>query len=401
MDYDFTSISDRRKIGSRKWAIVPEEIDPLSDKLYPMTVADMDFDLAPEIRTALIDFVSHNVLGYSAMTESYKQAVCNFLEKWHKVCIEPEWIVSTPGLVPALSACVRAFTQVGDGVLVFTPVYPRFYQVIREQGRKLVDCPLEIAQDGLYHFDFANLESLLETHAVKMIFLCNPHNPSGRVWTASDLQRLAKLAEEYDCLVVSDEIHADLTLPGNEQTMYFKALADFDEKAIVLTSAAKAFNIAGLQSSNVLIPRSDLREKFQAELEASGIQAANILGMYATEIAYTKADNWREAVLQVLQTNYKLLVDFFSELDSRFEVMPTQASFLAWVNCEKLHVDREQIKAVFMAICFFVEDGVSFGEAGSYYFRLNFAMPTEELKACLQAFSERISPYLHSVDQKK
>lgn len=398
MDYDFTSISDRRGIGSRKWDIVPEEIDPLVDKFYPMTVADMDFALAPQIKTGLQNFIQQNVLGYSEPTDNYREAICNFIEKWHKVGIEPEWIVSSPGVLPALAACIRAFSEVGDGVVVFTPVYPRFYQLVREQGRKLLACPLEIAQDDLFHIDFAHLESLLETKEVKMILLCNPHNPAGRVWTASDLQRLAKLAKEYDCLVVSDEIHADLTLPGNEQTMYFKALADFDEKAIVCTSAAKAFNIAGLQCANIIIPRDDLRSKFQAAMIAAGIQDANLLGMKATELAYTQADDWRLACLDVLQTNFNLLKDFFNDLDSRFEVMPTQASFLAWVNCEKFHVDREQLKAVFKAICFFVADGASFGEAGSYYFRLNYAMPTAELKACLEAFAERISTYLHSVD---
>lgn len=398
MDYDFTSISDRRAIGSRKWDIIPEEIDPLSDKLYPMTVADMDFALAPEIKTALQNFIGQNILGYSEPTDNYRATVCSFIEKWHKVSIEPEWIVTTPGVLPALSASIRAFSDVGDGVLVFTPVYPRFYQLVREQGRKLIACPLEIAQDELFHIDFAHLEALLETKEIKIILLCNPHNPSGRVWTASDLQRLAKLAKEYDCLVVSDEIHADLTFADNDQTMYFKALSDFQEAAIVCTSAAKAFNIAGLQCANIIIPRDDLRSEFQAALLSAGIQNANILGLYATEIAYSSADKWRLACLEVLKTNFQLVCDFFAELDNRFEVMPSQASFLAWINCEKLHVDREQLKAVFQAICFFVADGAAFGEAGAYYFRLNYALPTAELKACLETFAEKISPYLHSVD---
>ena len=199
-------------------------------------------------------------------------------------------------------------------------------------------------------------------------------------------------------MVISDEIHADLTYPDIAHTMYFKALTDFTEAAMVCTSAAKAFNIPGLQTSNIFIPRSDLREKFQNELAASGIQPANILGLYATEVAYTQALPWREEVLQVIKTNYNLVRDFFANLDNRFEVMPVQASFLAWVNCAKFGVKREQLAAVFRAVCFFVADGADFGSEGDYYFRINFGLPTAELKACLDNFAEKISPYLHSIE---
>ncbi len=384
--YDFSSYYDRRRNGSSKWLKMNALNESPKADVIPMTTADMDFPTCPAIIQAIQDYVATEVLGYSNATDSYLQSVQNFFKEMHHYTVEKEWIITTPGIVPALSTSVQAFTDENDGIIVMSPVYTPFYDVIRMQNRRIEECAL-LLQNNRYEIDFDSLASLAEKPDVKMLMLCSPHNPGGRIWTEAELQKIIDIALTYDLLIVSDEIHADIILDGHTHRVLPTVDKRIEDQSIICTAASKTFNIAGLQCSNIFISNPILRQQFIDANLALGIERANVLGMVATEAAYNDCRDWLEEMKQVIETNQDLVTDFFESLSPKFKVMKQEASFLAWIDYEELAIDDQTFNDFLIHDCdFYINSGEMYGEASRYFFRINVGLPTEKLKENLDRF---------------
>lgn len=388
LKYDFSTVYDRRLDGSRKWENLDTNVDFLEEKIIPMTVADLEFPMCSEIKEGLKNYIDNSFLGYSNPTNNYLISVKKHMKALHDFELEEEWVVTTPGIVPALATGVRAYSEIGDGVIVFSPVYYPFYDIIRNQKREVLNCDLNLI-NMRYEINYENLEELARKDNTKIILLCSPHNPGGRVWTKEELWKISKIAEKHDLVVISDEIHADLALGDTEHTIYGDVGKAALEHSIICTSASKMYNIAGLQASNIIIPNENLREQFVSEHTNVGIQVSNVLGMKATEIAYNTCSNWRKEMMAVLKGNIDYTISFLKDLDQRYKVMKPDASFLVWVNISEFNVGNEVfIKQLEENCQIYVTDGLIYGEKGNGWIRLNVGMPKEELENTLERFKE-------------
>lgn len=387
MPYDFTSFYDRRKDGSRKWEEIDECQECEENLIVPMTVADLDLHTAPEITQTLKDFIDKSILGYSKPTSNYCKAVSDYMEKHYAYPLESEWIVPTSGVVPALATSVRAFTEEGEGVIVFPPVYNPFYDVVESQNREIMTSPL-ILNNNYYEIDFEHLEQLASQEKAKLIFLCSPHNPGGRVWTKEELVRISEIAEANDLLVMSDEIHADMTLKDQKHYLYASLSEQAAAHSLVFTGASKSYNLAGLQNSNVLISNPLLREKFEAANLEVGLKCPNILGLKATETAYQKAGDWFNELMLLLNKNIDLTIDTLESIDTRFKVMRPEASYLVWVNIADFGLSNKEFVKKLEDQHIYVTDGHRYGKEGDGWIRLNVGMPTRALKASLERFKK-------------
>lgn len=380
MKYDFTSYINRGEIGASKWMDMYARNPDVGNEIIPMSVADMDFVTCPEINEGICEFVNTQSLGYARPIDSYLESVVNFFINYHGYNAKKEWIVTTPGIVSALATSVRAFTKEGEGVIIFTPVYQPFYNVVQEQGRKVVNCPL-IYKNNRYEIDFKLFEKLASDPDTKLLMLCNPQNPGGMVWCKEDLLKIAEIAEKEDLLVVSDEIHSDIVFEGNKHIVFGSVNDTIGNRSIICTAASKTFNIAGLQCSNIFIENEDIRNKFEQNNNGIGIERANILGLVATKAAYDNGLDWLEELKTVIVNNHKVVTEFFEGYNGIFEVMKAEASFTVWINFKNLNVKHEEFMSFLDKTCeFFPSNGLSFGENGRYFIRVNVGLPTEKLE---------------------
>ena len=297
---DFDTVIDRTHTNSLKYDFAVQRGKPKD--VLPLWVADMDFQVSSYIQEALSGSVAHGIFGYSEAEGSYFEAVAGWMSRHYGWNVEETWLVKTPGIVFALAQAVRAFTEPGDAVLLQQPVYYPFSQVIRDNGRKIVDNTLVQGEDGRYRIDFTDFEEKIRSAHVKLFFLCNPHNPVGRVWTKEELLRLGDICERYGVIVVSDEIHADFVFEGSHQVL--AGLKESYRKFVVTcTAPSKTFNLAGLQVSNIFIPDDALRRKFEQAVGASGYSQLNTMGLVACETAYRHGEEWYEAVKAYIREN--------------------------------------------------------------------------------------------------
>ncbi|QQK07214.1 MalY/PatB family protein [Miniphocaeibacter halophilus] len=390
MKYDFESYLTRRETGSSKWLNMDSRCSNIGEGVIPMSVADMDFLTAPEIVEGITEYAKTQTLGYSKPVDSYLESVIKFFKDYHNYEAKKEWIVTTPGIVSALATSVRAFTEVGDEVIIFTPVYHPFYDVIEGQGRKILECPL-IYDNNEYKIDFDKFNELASKSEVKLVLFCSPHNPGGVVWTKEDLLKVVEIVEKNDLLIVSDEIHSDLIFNNKEHIILGRVNDTIGDRAIVCTAASKTFNIAGLQCSNIFIKNENIRKEFVKCNENIGIERANVLGLVATKSAYDNALDWLEEVKQVIDKNNKIVIEFFEEYGDNFKVMKPDASFLVWVNFENLEKEHGKFMSFLDTQCnFFTSDGLSFGDNGENFIRINTGLPTKKLLENL----DRVKKYL-------
>lgn len=381
---NFTKIYSRKDTGSSKWEKMYAAKPDVEEGIIPMSVADMDFLASDEIINGLCHYIQNNILGYSKPTDSYKEAVINFFKTNHDYICEKDWIVTSPGIVPALFTAVRAFTKFNDGVIIMTPIYPPFYSAISSQGRNIELCPL-LNNNNYYEIDFKLLEDLAKKESSKLLLLCSPHNPGGRVWKKDELIKIAEIADKYNLIVVSDEIHSDIILPGNEHIVFSNTKGNIANRSVICTAASKSFNIAGLQCSNIIISNEYLRNKFIEENDNIGFERANVLGMKATEFAYTKSLDWLSNVRKLITSHHEIVNKFFDNYKPYFKVMKAEATFLAWVNFENLEKDDKKFINFLEQDCnFFVNEGSMFGEESKYYFRINLGLPTMKLQENLE-----------------
>lgn len=386
----FDNYYDRSDDGASKWLIMRNKKSKIASGVIPMSIADMEFPLCKEIREEIIEYVSTKVLGYTRPNQEYLESVVNFMDRIHKYKIKKEWIVTSPGVVTGLATAIRAFTQPGDGVLIFTPVYSPFYEVIRDQGRKVIECELYI-KDNRYYIDFNMLEKLIEKSSIKLLLFCSPHNPSGRVWDRKELEQISDICNKRGVILVSDEIHCDLVF--NEKKHHIYSSVDMENKSIVCTAASKTYNIAGLQNSNIIIKNEELREKFLKEMYAIGIERANILGMVATKAAYNKCDYFLWELREFIGKQHKIVEDFCEKHNDKLTVMKAESSFLSWISFEKIACDSQSFFKELEEQDLFVTPGSDFGKSCKKYFRLNLGIPQRKLLEALERLEKVIKKF--------
>lgn len=387
-NYDFTTLVDRTAQSSAKWAAMHEANPAVPPGIPPLSVADLDLPLAPEIRRGLQDFLETGIPGYTRPPQAFIDATVGWMQRRHRWTVDPDWLVQSNGVVPAIFTAVRAFTAPGDGVIVQTPAYYPFYAAIESKGRRVARNPL-LLRDGRCAIDFDNLARLAADPANKLLLLCSPHNPTGRVWTRDELRRIADMALANDLIVISDEIHFDLVLPGHRHTVFATLDTDVAQRTLVCTAPSKTFNLAGLQASNIVVANADLRERFTAERNATGFIFLTTLGYKACELAYSRAEPWLDGLLELIEHNRQLVGTFMAKHLPRVRVFDLEGTYLQWLDFRALGKSPEALQHINEqeAMVFF-DEGTVFGPEGAGFERMNLATPTAALQAALERLAQ-------------
>ena len=373
MKYNFDEIIPRRGTNSYKW-------DSTGDAdVLPMWVADMDFRTAPPVVEALRKRVEHGIFGYVRVPDAYYAAVTNWFARRHDWQIEKEWIIYTTGVVPALSAVIKALTAPGDKVMVQTPVYNCFFSSIRNNGCGMIANPL-IYRNGTYQIDFADLEQKAADPSVKVLLLCNPHNPAGRVWTKQELTRIGDICIRNNVWVVADEIHCELVFPGHTYIPFASISQEFLMHSVTCTSPSKAFNLAGLQIANIISADTDIRTKIDKAININEVCDVNPFGVEALMAAYNDGEEWLEELKQYLFANYNYLRVYFEEYLPEFPVATLEGTYLVWADCSVLNQSSDEtVKTLLEKEKLWVNEGSLYGEAGEGFIRINIACPRQQL----------------------
>lgn len=376
MEYDFSRPTDRRGTDSYKWDSAPET------DIIPLWVADMDFETFPGITEALQRRVAHGIFGYTRVPEAYYEAVCNWFGKHHGWHINREDIIYTSGVVPAVSAVIKALTLPGDQVIVQGPVYNCFFSSIRNNGCEMVSNSLIYNKEELrYEIDFDDLERKLAHERARLMLLCNPHNPGGRVWTRDELTRVAELCRKYDVRVVSDEIHCELTLYDNEYVPFGSLPDELSHGSITCCSPSKAFNTAGLQIANIVCRDAEVRNRIDRAININEVCDVNPFGVIALQAAYSdEGYEWLTQLRAYISSNYDLLRERFARELPKCKVMRMEGTYLAWIDCSELHISSDEIEEMLMhENKVWVNAGSMYGTEGAAFIRINMACTSELL----------------------
>ncbi|MDD6216110.1 MAG: pyridoxal phosphate-dependent aminotransferase [Roseburia sp.] len=387
MKYDFETLVRREDTGSEKWNEMYEKSPEVGKEVVPFSVADMEFKNAPEIMEGLKKYLDTHIMGYTCATDSYYESVIDWMKRHHGFTPQKEWIVETAGVVPALHEMVQAFTEPGDGVLIMTPVYYPFSMAVRQHDRMLVETTL-VNENGTYSIDFADFEEKASREEVKLLILCSPHNPIGRIWTRDELVRIADICLKNHVFIISDEIHFDLVLPGYEHVSMGTLSDNYLNNCAICTAPSKTFNLAGFQTSNILIPNASYRNKMTG---ARGYFALNILGYQACELAYRYGEDWLAELLQVIDQNKKLVEQFFEQKFPQIKVSPLQGTYLMWIDFRALGMNGKELETFMQQKAeWFLDEGYIFGKAGEGFERLNLACPTWVIKEALERMEKAL-----------
>lgn len=376
MEYDFSRPTDRRGTDSYKWDSAPEA------DVIPLWVADMDFETFPAITEALQRRVAHGIFGYTRVPEAYYEAVCRWFGKRHGWHINREDIIYTSGVVPAVSAVIKALTLPGDQVIVQGPVYNCFFSSIRNNGCEMVSNSLIYNKEELrYEIDFDDLERKLKHERARLMLLCNPHNPGGRVWTRDELTRVAELCCKYGVRVVSDEIHCELTLYDNEYVPFGSLPDELSRDSITCCSPSKAFNTAGLQIANIVCRDAEVRNRIDRAININEVCDVNPFGVIALQAAYSdEGYEWLTQLRKYISANYDLLLERFARELPKCKVMRMEGTYLAWIDCSELHISSDEIEEMLMhENKVWVNAGSMYGAEGAAFIRINMACTSELL----------------------
>ena len=384
MKYNFDQITDRRNTDCLKYDFAGEWGYP--EDVLPLWVADMDFPTARPVIEALKEQAEKGIYGYSDSKEDYYQAVSGWYERRFGWKTKKEWLVKTPGIVFALAMCVRAFTQPGDGVMIQRPVYGPFSRVVEDNGRKIVNSPL-ILEQGRYYMDFQDIEDKFSSGSVKMMLLCSPHNPIGRVWEEEELRRLENLALAHHVLLVSDEIHSDFTWEGRRHHVLMGLDRSYEENTVICTAPSKTFNLAGLQCSNIFIANKTLRERFCREMKAVGCDLINAAGLAACKAAYLYGEEWLDQLKEYIFGNILFLEKYCRENMPKVRVIHPEGTYLAWMDFRSLGLDQKELdRRIAQKAGVWLDTGTMFGEEGTGFQRVNTACQ----RSLLQEAMDRI-----------
>ena len=376
--YDFTTLPNRFGHHTYKWKEAETDRDVL-----PAWIADMDFEVLPEIRQTVHDYAEQLVYGYTYASDGLIEAVQDWEEKHHGYRFDKDSLVFIEGVVPAISTAIQAFTKEGEAVLINTPVYPPFARSIKLNNRRLITNSL-VEKDGLFEIDFDQLEKEFVEEDVKLYVLCNPHNPGGRVWEKEVLEKIGQLCQKYGVLLVSDEIHQDLALFGHKHQSFNTVNDDFKEFSLILSSATKTFNIAGTKNSYAIIENPKLRLAFQKRQLANNQHEISGLGYLATETAYRYGEDWLTELKELIEKHINYVVDLFGK-ETKIKVMKPQGTYLIWLDFSDYDINDDELKRLLRDEAkVILNRGLDFGEEGALHARLNVAMPTSVLEEVCQ-----------------
>lgn len=375
----FDTPIDRRKTHCSKWDGMEAAYGVSPDDGLAMWVADMDFAAPDPVRDAVRALADHGVFGYFGDDGAYRAAICWWMDHRHGWTVDPDAIFTTHGLVNGIAMCLDTWTDPGDGVVLFTPVYHAFARVIRSAGRTVVECPLATANDGTYALDINAWDNQM-TGRERMLILCSPHNPGGRVWTADELRAVADFARRHDLILVSDEIHHDLVFPGATHLPMATAVPDIADRLVMLTSASKTFNIAGSHVGNVIIHDPKLRRAFGARMAAMGM-SPNAFGLHMVTAAYSPAGaDWVDALVTYLDGNRRAFDAGVNDIRGVRSV-PMQSTYLAWVDFAGTGMSRAEFtRRVEADARIAANHGPSFGQGGDSFLRFNLGMPRARIE---------------------
>ena len=380
MKYDFDEIIPRRHTNSYKW-------DGATDSdVLPLWVADMDFRTAPAITEALKQRVEHGIFGYTRVPDEYYGAVTAWFKRRHGWDIRREWMIYTSGVVPAISAIIKALTGPGDKVLVQTPVYNCFFSSIRNNGCEVASSPL-VYEDRTYRMDLEDLERKASDEKTKVMLLCNPHNPAGRVWTREELTAVGEICIRHGVTVVSDEIHCELVYSGHRHIPFASISDDFLRHSVTCVSPSKAFNIAGLQIANIIAPDETMRRRIDKAININEVCDVNPFGVIATMAAYNEGEEWLGQLLDYLWQNYLFLVEFCRTQLPDFPVARLEGTYLAWMDCRALGIGSEKLEQLLVGEAkLWLNAGTMYGAEGEGFMRWNLACPRSVLEQALARF---------------
>lgn len=376
--FDFDQIIERRGTNSTKW---DRSDDP---RILPMWVADMDFRTAPCVIEALMKRVEHGVFGYTNVPDEYYDAIVNWFSRRHGWNIDPRQILYTSGVVPAISAIIKALTTPGDKVIVQTPVYNCFFSSIRNNDCEILENPL-IYNDRYWTMDFDDLEAKAADPKARLLLLCNPHNPAGRVWSVEELTKLNDICLKHNVLVVSDEIHCELVFPEYKFTPFASISKKCLENSVTCNSPSKSFNIAGLQIANIISPSDEFRNKIDRALNINEVCDVNPFGVIALMAAYNEGEDWLLALIDYLKQNYITLCDYFQKYLPELPVTKMEGTYLVWVDCRALGIDSDVLKDELLKHeSLWLNSGTMYGADG--FMRFNIACPRSLLLEGLNRF---------------
>lgn len=385
MKYDFDAIIDRRNTNSLKWDIAENEL--------PMWVADMDFKTAPEIREAIEKRAAHGIFGYTVIPEEWYAAYIGWWKKRHSFNIDKEWLIFCTGVVPAISSIVRKLTTPAEKVLIQTPVYNIFFNSIVNNGRQVLESPLKYDGEG-YSIDFEDLEEKLSDPQTSLMILCNPHNPVGKIWDRDTLERIGKLCIKHNVIVISDEIHCDLTEPGQEYIPFASVSEECRENSITCIAPTKAFNIAGLQTAAVMIPNKVIRHKVWRGLNTDEVAEPNAFAVDAAIAAFTRGEAWLDELREYISFNKKTVEEFIKDEIPEIKITPSQATYLLWLNLSAISQNSRKItEFIRKKTGLYLSEGSKFGGNGKSFIRMNIACPNETLMEGLNRLKQGIMAY--------
>lgn len=373
MKIDFNQVVDRKNTNSLKYDFAVER--GKSADILPLWVADMDFPTVPAVSDVLVQASQHGIFGYSEVKDDYFEVLKNWFSSHYKWNIERRWLVKTPGVVYALCMAIRAFTKVGDAVLIQRPVYYPFSESIKSNERKLINNPL-VYEDGKYLMDYEEFEKQIIENDVKLFVLCNPHNPVGRVWTKDELIRLGDICVKHNVLVLSDEIHADFIYPGREHLVFANLKPEYLDRTITCTAPSKTFNLAGLQVSNILIGNPKLKAAFKNEIVKSGYSQLNTMGLLACKAAYQHGEEWLNDLKEYLLENLNYVKEYLKTNLPQLKLVEPEGTYLAWIDFSEMNLDEEELEELIVKKAnLWLDSGTMFGPEGKGFQRINIADP--------------------------
>lgn len=378
---DFDKVIERRGTDCIKYDSAAQSNMPAD--VLPLWVADMDFETSSYVVDALADRLRHGIFGYTEPGERFFDAVKGWMVRHHDWEVHKDWLVKTPGVVFALAMAVRAYTEPGDGVLIQQPVYYPFAGVIRDNGRRVVSNNLFLGEDNRYHMDLDDFEKKIVEEKIKLFFLCNPHNPVGRVWSREELCRLGDICVRHHVIVASDEIHADFVFQGKHQ-VFANLKKEYETISITCTAPSKTFNLAGLAMSNIFIPDEKLREKFCAQMNSAGVGQIGLMGLTACEAAYEKGEVWYQALLAYVAGNIAYTKQYVEENLPSVRMVEHEGTYLVWLDFRGTGLDEQALEhKIIHEAKLWLDGGVMFGEGGSGFQRVNVACPRKILTEAL------------------
>lgn len=387
MKYDFDEVIERRGTDSVKWDGVKNVWG--RDDLIPMWVADMDFRTPPFVMDALRKRLDHEILGYTFACEEWYTSICNWLHKRHQWDVTRDMLTFVPGIVRGQAFALQCFTNPGDKVMVMTPVYHPFFLVTERLGREVVYSPLDL-YDGHYHIDFERFSR--DIRGCKVLILCNPHNPGGRVWTVEELCRIAAVCKDNGTLVISDEIHADLTLPPYKHHPFATVSEAAAQNSLTFMAPSKAFNMPGLGSSYAIAVNDAIRLRFQEFMEAGEFCEGHLLAYIGAAAAYTHGEEWLEQMLEYVKGNIDFTEKYLKEHIPGIGMIRPQASYLVFLDCRALGLPHEKLIELFVDKArLALNDGTMFGQPGEGFMRLNIGCPRSALQQALQQLSAAVA----------